>query len=173
MTTDTSTTTARRRIQPWTIRVDTREQTPLQLAEAAARIGAPFDVEVGTLACGDYALRDFPDVLCVERKNLDDLVGCVTTGRERFERALSRMALRCRHRLILVESAIDDVLQKRYHGSTSPWAVLSSCTGWLLDFGVPTVWAGDRDTAAELIVRAFAAMRRRIERAADIVEGAA
>lgn len=162
-----------RRIQPWTILIDSREQKPLDLAAAIERIGAPFDIEVGTLAVGDYCLQDYPDVLCVERKSLDDLVGCVTSNRARFERALARMALRCRHRCIVVEASIDDVLAHRYRSDASPWAIVSSASGWWLDYGVSTVWAGTRDAAAELVVRAFGSMRRRIERAAVDVEGAA
>lgn len=62
---------------------DSREQCPLDLS--------PLRSERGTLDTGDYCLASCPDVVRIERKSLSDLVGCVGSDRERFEREVSRL----------------------------------------------------------------------------------
>ena len=57
--------------------VDTREQAPFDLS--------PMGAERGTLATGDYSVRGLEDLVCLERKALNDLTGCITHDRERFE----------------------------------------------------------------------------------------
>ena len=63
--------------------VDTREQLPLNLD--------PLRTEPATLPTGDYSLKGLEHHVCIERKSLDDLLGCVGRDRERFERELHRM----------------------------------------------------------------------------------
>jgi ERCC4-type nuclease len=164
-----TTTTPRRprKVATWPIVVDTREQTPLPLAETIARLELPFTVERRTLQCGDYALAGFEHVVAVERKSIADLVACCAGERERFERALARMAMQVRHRVLLVEGSVHEVLLHQFRGTMQPWAVVASTLAWQLDYGVSTVWAGSRETAAEACLRLFGAIRRRIERSAD------
>ncbi len=63
---------------------DTREQRPYDFACFGT------EVERGTLATGDYSLTGHEQRAAIERKSLDDLVGCLTVGRARFERELDR-----------------------------------------------------------------------------------
>jgi len=76
-----------RQAAPWTILVDTREQTPWPLQSIIDEHRLPFLVETATLRSGDYTVREAPFVV-IERKSLQDLVGCVGHGRDRFEREL-------------------------------------------------------------------------------------
>ncbi|MGN6544490.1 MAG: hypothetical protein ACTHK7_05545, partial [Aureliella sp.] len=62
--------------------VDTREQTPLDLA--------PLRVQPGTLDTGDYALAGC-DSVRIERKSLPDLIACVGRERDRFDREIERL----------------------------------------------------------------------------------
>ncbi|OGV36184.1 MAG: hypothetical protein A2020_12325 [Lentisphaerae bacterium GWF2_45_14] len=69
---------------PLQIIIDTREQTPW---------GFPDDEVTavrGTLSAGDYALAG-DDKFAIERKSLDDFLGTISTGWERFNRELDRM----------------------------------------------------------------------------------
>ncbi len=65
--------------------VDTREQAPFTF------MGLPVDVSVTTLEAGDYSLAGFERRVAVERKELQDLVGCLSGERARFERELARL----------------------------------------------------------------------------------
>ena len=64
---------------------DTREQAPFTFD------GYDCEVQAGRLTTGDYSLAGIEDRCAVERKSLDDLLGCLTgEGRVRFERELAR-----------------------------------------------------------------------------------
>ena len=64
---------------------DSREQAPFTFS------GLPVEVSVGALEAGDYSLHGFERRVAVERKELGDLVGCLGTDRERFQRELARL----------------------------------------------------------------------------------
>lgn len=69
-----------------TVIIDTREQAPWGLA--------PFgcEVKIRKLNAGDYALEGDDDNFAIERKSLNDFLGTVSTGWERFQREVGRMA---------------------------------------------------------------------------------
>ncbi|MDD5699109.1 MAG: ERCC4 domain-containing protein, partial [Victivallaceae bacterium] len=64
--------------------IDTREQTPWAFPELEV-----FPIR-GCLRAGDYALQG-DDKFAIERKNLDDFLGTISSGWERFQRELDRM----------------------------------------------------------------------------------
>lgn len=61
--------------------IDSREQCPFTFG------GYDCGVVRGALATGDYSLAHLEHQIAIERKSLDDLLGCLTSGRERFARA--------------------------------------------------------------------------------------
>ena len=63
------------------IKIDTREQNPYAFKTPS---------EVGTVPVGDYSISGLENHIAVERKELNDLIGCLTTDRERFERELHK-----------------------------------------------------------------------------------
>ena len=67
---------------PLPVIVDSREQVPYLFKYYDAA------VTVQGLPTGDYSLAGYEGRVAVERKELDDLVGCLTVGRERFEKEL-------------------------------------------------------------------------------------
>lgn len=65
------------------ITIDSREQTPLHFDECFVRASR------GTLRTGDYAVKG-DSGFSVERKSLNDFVGTIGAGWERFQRELYR-----------------------------------------------------------------------------------
>lgn len=65
--------------------VDSREQCPFRFE------GFNAVVTVGALEAGDYSLAGFERRVAIERKSIQDLVGCLTGERPRFERELQRL----------------------------------------------------------------------------------
>jgi len=65
--------------------IDTREQSPWAFDPAAV------EAEIGTLKTADYALEG-DDAFGIERKSMDDFLGTISSGWERFEREIERMA---------------------------------------------------------------------------------
>ena len=84
------------------ITIDTREQTPFHFGEGIAR------TRIGTLRTGDYACtgdRGF----AVERKSLDDFLGTISSGWDRFQREIFRAKTAGFALPIVVEGNLDDV----------------------------------------------------------------
>lgn len=125
--------------------VDTREQRPFTFAGS----GYLATVTRAGLKTGDYSLMNLEDSIAVERKGLDDLVGCLTVGRDRFERELDRSrSLSCF--AVVVEASMGDIARHRYTSRMNPHAALQSILAFQVRYGVPFVWAGSR-TGAEYV----------------------
>ena len=65
--------------------------------------------ERGTLETGDLVLAALPDGAVVERKTASDLVSCIGSGHERFERELKRGRY-CGRMTVVVEGSLADVV---------------------------------------------------------------
>jgi len=117
---------------------DTREQAPFTFS------GFDCEVLAGSLPTGDYSLAGLEDRVAVERKSLDDLLGCLTgDGRERFERELAR-ARGMDAFAVVVEASFQDMAEGRYRSRMKPHAALQSVLAFQVRYGVPFVWAGSR-----------------------------
>ncbi len=126
-----------------TVIVDTREQAPLQFASL------PFEVD--TLATGDYSARGLESDISIERKSISDLIGSLTSGRERFMRELERMRAFPFRRLLIV-GTVEEIGAHKYRGNTSPKAILHSLHA-IEARGVPIVFEREESKAAELVER--------------------
>ena len=142
--------------------VDTREQHPLNLA--------PLRSVPGTLTTGDYSVRGLEHVVAIERKSLGDLLSCVGTERERFEREVHRL-LAYPVRALVVEATWPDLEQGEWRSKITPAAAIGSCLGWVAA-GLPVVMAGDHQRAGRYVSRLlFTAARRRWREARALVQG--
>ncbi len=95
-------------MQPLEIIIDSREQTPWSFDPQDAHCTR------GTLRTGDYALAG-DDGYAIERKSLNDFLGTISSGWERFEKELRRAHERGFVMPVIVEGDVDDMLW-----STSP-----------------------------------------------------
>jgi DNA excision repair protein ERCC-4 len=141
------------------VTVDTREQQPLDLVVDYE--GAPLALRVapGTLQTGDYAVTGLERHCVVERKALGDLISCVSSGRERFERELERTR-GIDLRLLVVESHWASIELGQYVSKVSPKAVIGSIYTWRVRYGLHIEMAGDRQRAALIVARTLYATAR-------------
>jgi ERCC4-type nuclease len=120
------------------ILIDSREQLPFTFA------GYEVAPEVVGLPCGDYSLPGFEDRAAIERKSLEDLIGCLMgANRERFERELYKG----RHYdlfAVVVEAPLSAVFQGRYRSEMKAEAALQSILTFQVRYRVAFVWAGNR-----------------------------
>jgi len=121
--------------------VDSREQAPFSFQ------GYECEVIEGGLATGDYSLVGLETMVAVERKSLDDLVGCLTgAGRDRFERELARArGFDCF--AVVIEAAFSDLGAKKYKSGMNAHAACQSVLAFQIRYSIPFVWAGDRRAA--------------------------
>jgi DNA excision repair protein ERCC-4 len=116
----------------FTIMVDTREQCPFSFAD----IVPPPLVEVGTLATGDYSVKGLEEQITIERKSLIDAFGTFGSGRQRFERALERMA-GLKYAAVVIEADWHQILRNPPPFSQlNPKTVLASAVAWTQRYGV-------------------------------------
>ena len=85
------------------ITIDRREQRPWSFSPEVAK------VHLGTVRTGDYCVtgdRGF----AVERKSLNDFLGTISTGWDRFQREINRASVAGFHLPVIVEARFSDIL---------------------------------------------------------------
>jgi len=159
-------------IEPLRIVIDTREQSPWAWEECDA------SVEIHGLVAGDYALwqdcepvrgRDSYAVrFSIERKSLEDFLGTISTGWDRFQRELDRMS-GFPARVVIVEGSFSECCFSGDDGCVSPPPHNHPCLtpvfvarriSELTMMGVSVLLAGNAGLASGLAYRIF---RRRFE----------
>ncbi len=124
--------------------IDTREQLPFTFDRYEV------ETEVNGLPIGDYSVPGFADKVAVERKSLEDIIGCLKDkGRDRFEKELSK-AQPYELFAVVCEASWKDLAQGNYRSEMKPQAVCQSVITFQVRYGVPFIWAGSR-AAAEYI----------------------
>lgn len=88
------------------ILVDTREQAPLFKNQNI--------IEIRKLDEGDYELKDKNQNICIDRKSLNDYIGTMSQGFERFERELQRAQDKKKFLIMLVESKYTNLASFNY-----------------------------------------------------------
>ena len=122
------------------ILIDTREQTPYSFKKYEC------ETEVATLPTGDYSLPGFEDKISIERKTINDLVGCLKgKERDRFERELAK----ARHYelfTVLCEFNLSDIAGGKYQSDMKPHSALQSILAFQVRYNIPFMFCGSRDS---------------------------
>ena len=127
--------------------IDTREQRPFDFLAH----GGEVEAERGTLSLGDYSLAGLEDRVAVERKSLADLVTCLGTERERFQRDLMRAAA-MEAFAVVVEAAWQDLASGNYRSRLHPAAATASVLAFMARYRIPFLFAGNRANAEAVTV---------------------
>ena len=125
------------------ILVDSREQHPFTFA------GYDAAVVAGSLPTGDYSILHLEHQIAIERKSLPALVGCLTSGRERFTHELERgrgMSVFC----VVVEDDWRALVDGRYRSKMTPEAATASVLSMSMRYRIPFHFCGSR-AAAEAV----------------------
>lgn len=146
------------------ITIDTREQTPWAFPPELA------SAHRGTLPQGDYALAG-DQSFAIERKSLDDFVGTVSTGWDRFKRELRRMDnAGFPVKVVVVEGDIaslffapDGTPPAHAHAKLTPQFLAKRLAQLTYDFRVAVLFAGSAPIAAGLAVQILRRREKAIE----------
>lgn len=121
--------------------VDSREQSPFPFTDYNCTVIS------GALTTGDYSVVGLENRCAVERKSLDDLIGCLTgDGRDRFERELQR-SKGLDAFAVVIEASMQDAADHKYRSRMQPHAALQSILAFTSRYRVPFIWAGNRKGA--------------------------
>jgi DNA excision repair protein ERCC-4 len=125
------------------VAIDTREQNELPIRRLKSVRKA--------LYAGDYALLGAEWAAAIERKSIEDLVGCcVGENRDRFERELMRLR-GCPFRRLLIVGSRGLIETQRYHSRISPKAVLATLSAFEVRYAVPVVYCETPEIAGRQI----------------------
>ena len=119
---------------------DTREQEPFLF------LGYPVEIVEGTLNAGDYSIPGFTDRVAVERKSLSDLIGCLTTGRNRFTRELERLR-GYESAVVVVEAGFYELAEGRYRSKLNPTSAVQTIISMMQAYRMPFFFAETRADA--------------------------
>ncbi len=128
---------------PLQIIQDSREQAPFRFE------GYPCTVEVGTLPSADYSLHGFIDRIGIERKSLQDLIGCLGVERDRFTRELARLR-GYDSAAVVVEAPVVALRTGRYLGRLDAGSAWQSIVAFSMRYRVPFFFCQDRADAEQV-----------------------
>ena len=123
----------------FTILVDSREQTPWNFSSET-------DCERATLSTGDYSIKGLEDYIAIERKVLEDFIGCCGKQRDRFKKELERMRGYW-VKAVVIEGTMHQIVNAKYRSRINPSCVIGAMASWTARYGIPFILAGDRQQA--------------------------
>ena len=128
---------------------------------------------VGTLGAGDYSVLGLEDLIAIERKSFQDLLGSLTGGRERFESEMKR-ARHFHKSFVVVEAPMNALLVDDF-GKLSrahPRSIWGTVCTWNTRYH-PFIFGNDRATAARLCEGILFAYAKEFFKRADGMQRAA
>lgn len=131
------------------ITTDTREQLFLDFTKFRGVSSVR-----GTLKTGDYSIQGYDDTICFERKSVQDLVGTLIGGHERFLREMERMRS-FKAKYILIEHTPDILYNYcAKHGWQRKFnTIIQSLLAYACHYQVRVRFCKDREDMAEYIVK--------------------
>lgn len=134
-----------------TVVIDSREKTPLSFEIKGLKI----PTQIGSMPTGDYTLLHLEDEICIERKSLPDLLGCIGRDRIRFEKELHRL-MAYPVRALVIESNWKTIEGGNYYKSkVSPQSVIGSLLSWQHRYGIPIMMLDNQERASRFVARFF------------------
>ena len=134
--------------------VDTREQKPYQFETPS---------QVGTLKCGDYSIYGLEDYVSIERKELNDLISCLTTGRDRFEKVLHK-GRALDYFALVVEASLSDLVSGRFRSQASPKSMVQSLVAFSVKYRLPIFFAESREYGQRLTASLLEKYSKEVQR---------
>ncbi len=139
---------------PVAIKIDSREKQPYQ---------CELPSELGTLPTGDYSICGLENHIAIERKELNDLIGCLTTGRDRFEKELFK-GKALDYFSLVVEASLSDLANGHYRSQMEPKSAIQSLLAFSIRYRLPVWFAESREYGQRIIESLLCKYAREIER---------
>ena len=95
---------------------------------------------------GDYSICGLENHISIERKTLDDLIGCLTQDRDRFERELYR-ARALDYFALVIEASLSDLASGKYRSQMNPKSAIQSLLAFSVRYRLPVFFCESRQYA--------------------------
>lgn len=161
------------------ILIDSREQNTERARKRYASFGVPYREKV-TLSYGDYTYNaTLPDgkqiydisktikpQCVIERKmDLDELAGCFTRSRSRFQKEFERaLENGCRIYLICENANWENLLNGKYRSKVHPNAFMASEIAWMIRYNVNVIFCKEETSGRIIKEILFRDLKERLER---------
>ena len=142
------------------ILIDTREQQPYKFESAS---------EVGTIPIGDYSLCGLENHIAIERKELNDLMGCLTTGRERFEKELYK-GKALDYFALVIEANLSDLVNSHYRSEMNLKSAIQSLLTFSIRYRLPIFFCENRKYSQRVTESLLCKYAREIEKKFELTK---
>lgn len=143
------------------LKIDSREQLPYTFSSPS---------ETGALPIGDYSISGLENRISIERKTLDDLVGCLTQERERFERELFK-GKALDYFALVIEGSLSDLAEGRYHSEALPKSIIQSLLAFSVRYRLPVFFCESRTYGEKVTESLLLKYAREVEKQAQSLSG--
>jgi len=143
------------------ILTDSREQKPYQFKTPS---------EVGKLDTGDYSIVGLEDHVSIERKELGDLINCLSHERNRFERELYRMRS-LDYGALVIEASLSDIANGSYWSQMSPKSAIQSLLAFSIRYRLPIFFCESRHYGQRVTESLLLKYAAEIEKQFRIIHG--
>ncbi len=140
------------------IKIDSREQKAYHFENS----------EVGTLKIGDYSICGLENHISIERKELNDLIGCLTTGRERFKKELFK-GKALDYFALVIEASLSDLANGHYRSQMGAKSAIQSLLAFSIRYGLPVWFAESREYGQRLTESLLCKYAKQIEKKAKLI----
>ena len=137
--------------------VDTREQRPYSFS---------VPTRTAILIVGDYSLEGGENLISIERKTADDLIGSITKGRDRFERELHR-GKALDYFALVIEVSLSDLSNGRYRSEMNPKAAVQSLLTFSIRYDLPVFFCENRAFGERVTESLLLKFAREMEKRAE------
>lgn len=157
-----------------TVIVDTREQNTARARRRYENMGVPYIRRAlsygdytwsATLPDGSTLAPEYPPAVIERKMNLDELAGCFTHGRARFEREFQRAADNNARIYLLIENGSwGDLFQHNYRSRFSVNAFLASITAFMIRYNANIIFCNAQDSGRLIKEILYRDLKERLER---------
>ena len=135
------------------IKIDSRERRPYKFKDSAT----------GTLSVGDYSVCGLEDHIAIERKELNDLIGCLTTDRERFEKELFK-GKALDYFALVIEASLSDLANGHYRSQMGSKSAIQSLLAFSVRYRLPVFFCENRKYGQRITESLLLKYCRKIEK---------
>ena len=140
-------------------KIDSREQLPYQFETPS---------EVGALSCGDYSIVGLENRISIERKELGDLISCLSHDRARFEKELLK-GKALDYFAVVIEASLSDLANGKYRSKMNPRSAMQSLLAFSVRYRLPIFFAESREYGQRVTESLLLKYVREIEKRARMI----
>ncbi len=109
-------------------------------------------------------------LIAIERKTINDLIACLTTDRERFEKELHR-GRALDYFALLIEASLSDLSNGQYQSKMLPKAAVQSLMAFSIRYNLPVFFVENRKFGARVTESLLLKYARELEKRLNAVTG--